>query len=39
MGKVHVGALIRLTYPGRQMSYPKLVYYSEKYFQLKLMNV
>jgi len=39
MGKVHVDALIRLTYPGRQISYSKLVYYSEKYFQLKLMNI
>ena len=37
--KVHVGALTEFTYPGKQKSFSQLVYYGEKYLELKLVNI
>ena len=39
MEKVHVGTLTGLTYREWRKSFPQLVSCSEKYSQLKLMNI
>ena len=38
MGRIHVGAQIGFTYPGRRKSLQQLVYCNEKYSKLKLVN-
>jgi hypothetical protein len=38
MGRIHVGAQIGFTYPGRRKSLQQLVCCNEKYSKLKLVN-
>jgi hypothetical protein len=39
MGKIHAGALTVFTYPKRRKGFSQLIYHSERFFQLKLMNI
>jgi hypothetical protein len=39
MGKIHAGALTMFTYPKRRKGFSQLIYHSERFFQLKLMNI
>jgi hypothetical protein len=39
IGKVHVDTLIGFTYPRSLNVSPQLIYYGEKYSQLKLVNI